>query len=312
MNILDRTIANNLKLIPKPIVRKVAGRYVAGETLADAVQEVRRLNSIGCMATIDLLGEQIREIGEADHAARTYMEVLDAIAEHGLDANVSVKPTHFGLGLDRPRFMENLRSVARQAAKHGNFVRIDMEDSPTTDETLRAYRDLRGEGVDNVGVVLQAMLRRTPYDVRQLEALQPSVRLCKGVYVEPPEVAWQVPAQISKSYLEILDYMLSSGSFRVGIATHDDPLIEGAERLVKDKAVARERYEFQMLLGVKPQVRQALVERGHRVRVYVPFGTSWYAYCLRRLRENPKIAGYVTSDLLKNPMALLQDDEEGR
>ena len=312
MKFLDRTIANNLKLIPKPVVRRVAGRYVAGETLADAVAEVQRLNNLGCQATIDLLGEQIKHIGEADQAAATYLEVLDAIAENGLNANVSVKPTHHGLGLHRERYLGNIRKVIDRARSLGNFVRIDMEDSPTTEETLQTYRTLREEGYDNVGLVLQAMLRRTPYDVRQFQAFHPNIRLCKGVYVEPPEVAWQAPAKVNSAYVEVLDYLLSSTDFFVGIATHDDPLIAEAERMIREKSVPRERYEFQMLLGVRPEVRQALVERGHRMRVYVPFGTAWYAYCLRRLKENPKIAGYVTSDLLKNPMAMLGDGADSR
>jgi len=301
MGIFDRTVAGSVKFLPKALVRKVAMHYVAGETLDDAVAQSKELNDAGCMVTIDLLGEAIETEDEANASAETYLRVLDAIREHGVDGNVSIKPTHFGLDIDPALFEANVRRVADHAGELGNFVRIDMEDSPTTDATLAVFRKLREEGYDHVGTVLQTMLRRTLDDVKALEDLSPSFRICKGVYREPAEVAWQEYDEVNASFLEILDYTLPRRAFYIGIATHDDPVLEGAEKLIEEHGLQRDQYEFQMLLGVRPEVRDALVERGHRVRIYVPFGTSWYAYCVRRLKENPKYAGYITKDVLRNP-----------
>lgn len=312
MALFDRAIATNLKLIPKPIVRKIAARYVAGETLEEAVDEVRRLNGLGCMATLDLLGEAIRTEAETTEVVETYLRILEVIPAAGIDANISIKPTHFGLGIRPDLFHTNAMRVLTRAREAGIFVRIDMEDSPTTEGTLRGYARLREAGFDNTGVVLQAALRRTPFDVRNLKSSRPNIRLCKGVYVEPPEVAWQSYEQINASYLEVLEDLLASPDYYPAIATHDDPLVDGAEALLARYPRPRDRYEFQMLLGVRPELRERILAAGHRLRVYVPFGASWYAYCLRRIKENPKIAGYVTSEVLKNPMLLLKDESDAR
>jgi proline dehydrogenase len=273
---------------------------------------VRRLNDEGCEATIDLLGESIRSQEEASRSADTYLEVLAAIERERLRANVSVKPTHFGLAIDRASFLGRLRGVVARAREHGNFVRVDMEESPWTQATLDAYRALRGEGFDNLGVVVQACLRRTPADLRALADLGPSLRLCKGVYREPESIAWTHPEDIRRAWRELLRETLPDARYRVAMATHDDALVEEGEDLVRRHRLGRERYEFQMLLGVKPELRRELVARGHTVRIYVPFGKDWYAYSIRRLRENPKFAGYITLDVLKDPARLLGRDGASR
>jgi len=304
MGMFDKAIASSLKFIPKPLVRQVARRYIAGETVDDAVGTVRQLNGAGCMVTMDRLGESITHQDEAIASADGYIDLLGTIHAQGLDANVSVKPTHFGLEISRDLFEANVRRVIERARELGNFVRIDMEDSPTTDDTLAVYRKLRADGLDNVGVVLQARLYRTMDDLKGLADLSPSIRLCKGVYLEPEAIAWQSYDDINHAFLALLEHALPRRDYTIGIATHDDPIVEGAEKLIEAHGLTRDQYEFQMLLGVRPEVRKALIERGHRVRVYVPFGTAWYAYCIRRLKENPKFAGYITMDLLRDPTQL--------
>lgn len=312
MDIFDKTVASSLKFVPRSVVRRVARRYIAGETIDDALQETRRLNADGCLVTMDLLGESVTDRAEAEASTSAYVDLLQAIHDNGLDANVSIKPTHFGLSVDRALFAANARRVVDKAAELGNFVRIDMEDSPTTTDTIGVFRELAESGADNVGLVLQARLRRTLADLAGMADLSPSFRICKGVYLEPPEIAWQTYEEINDAYLALLRAALPDERYRIGIATHDDPVIAGAEQIIAEAGLARERYEFQMLLGVRPEARAALVEKGHRVRVYVPFGKSWYAYCVRRLKENPAFAGHVTRDLLKDPAAFFGDGKESR
>ncbi len=308
MGLFDKTVAASLKFVPKGLVRRVARQYIAGDTLADAIVESRRLNEAGCTVTMDLLGEDIHSHEEAAQVAAEYHTMLDAIAEHGIDGNVSVKPTAVGLTFGVEAFLEHMLPILDKAREHDNWARIDMEDHPTTDDTLEAYRQLRARGYDNTGVVFQAMLFRTMDDVKALEPLKPRIRMCKGIYAEPPEIAWQGYDEVNKSFLDLLGYTLARPeSYYIGVATHDDPVIEGAEALIQEHGLSPDQYEFQMLLGVRPEVRERLVEAGHRVRVYVPYGTSWYAYCVRRLKENPKFAGYVTMDVLKDPRMLFGD-----
>jgi len=295
--IFDRAIVRLLPAVPRPVVQKLSERYIAGPELRDAREAVRRINAEGKMATVDVLGEEITTEEEAAAIVRAYQDVFADIEHCGLDSNVSVKLTALGLNLGYDVCRDNLRVVVEDAASRGNFVRIDMEDSSTTDDTLRLYRELRENGHDNVGVVLQAILRRTAADVRALADLKPSVRLCKGIYVEPPEVAFQEYEAVRASFVRALEALLDAGCY-VGIATHDEWLLDVARRLVSDRGLAREEYEFQMLLGVRPGLGDELVREGHRLRIYVPFGRHWYAYSLRRLQENPKIAGYIAADTL--------------
>jgi proline dehydrogenase len=295
--ILDRTIARMLPVVPKPVVHLLAQRYIAGPTLEDACREVEAANRLGKLATIDVLGEEINRDEEAQAIAQAYRDVFETIEGRELDSNVSVKLTALGLKLDYELCRENLESVVREAARRDNFVRIDMEDSSTTDETLRLYRELREAGHENVGIVLQAYLRRTIDDVRSLADLQPSVRICKGIYVEPPELAYQDYEEVRTNFLRALEALLDAGCY-VGIATHDEWLVSEGRRIVSRRGLGRDEYEFQMLLGVAERLGDRLVREGHRLRIYVPFGEHWYAYSLRRLQENPKIAGYIAADTL--------------
>jgi proline dehydrogenase len=293
--IFDRAIVRLLPAVPRPVVQKLSERYIAGPELKDARETVRRLNAEGKAATIDVLGEEITTEEEAAAIVRAYQDVFADIERCGLDSGVSVKLTGLGLKLSYDLCRDNLRTVVQDAASRGNFVRLDMEDSSTTDDTLRLYRELREDGHDNVGVVLQAMLRRTLADVAALAELKPSVRLCKGIYVESAQVAYQDYEAVRASYVRALQALLDAGCY-VGIATHDEWLLGEGRRIVAERGLERDAYEFQMLLGVRPARGDELVVEGHRLRIYVPFGRHWYAYSLRRLQENPRIAGYIASD----------------
>jgi proline dehydrogenase len=291
LTVLDSAIVRILPAIPQPVVRRIADRYIAGETLEEAVAAVHRLNGEGKSATIDVLGEEVTRPYEASDIVRAYHDVFEAIQEHRLDSNVSVKLTALGLKLGYKLCRRNLRIVVEHAAESGNFVRIDMEDATTTDDTFRLYRELRESGLDNLGVVLQARLKRTPTDIRALADLRPNVRLCKGIYLEPPAIAWTSFDRIREAFVGSLEQLAESASY-IGVATHDEFLIAESKRIVS------ERYEFQMLLGVRERLGDELVRQGERLRIYVPFGRRWYEYSLRRLHENPKIAGYIATDTL--------------
>jgi proline dehydrogenase len=290
VTLLDRTIVRLLPAVPKPVVQLFSSRYIAGATLEDALRVVRRLNGEGKLATIAVLGEEITRESEAHAIAQAYRDVFVSIARERLDSNVSVKPTALGLDLSYDLCRENLESVLREAAKSGNFVRIDMEDSSTTSDTLRLYRELRERGFGNVGVVLQAYLRRSLDDVRALADLEPNVRLCKGIYIEPPSIAFTDYDAVRANYVRCLDALLDAGAY-VGVATHDEWLI--GQALSRVQRLNPSEYEFQMLLGVREQRASELVAALHRLRVYVPFGEHWYQYSLRRLQENPAMAGTI-------------------
>jgi proline dehydrogenase len=248
------------------------------------------------MATLDVLGESVTDRSLAEAAVRDYRAALSAIHAERLDSNISIKPTQFGLRLDFDLCYERLRSLVAQARADGTFVRIDMEDSQCTSATLDLYRRLRGDGFENVGVVLQAYMRRSLADVRALPE-RANVRLCKGIYIEPPEVAYQERALVNKNFVRLLEELVERGAY-VGIATHDEDLVWESERLVERRGLPGAAYEFQMLLGVAEPLRRIIRRNGHRLRVYVPFGPHWYAYSLRRLKENPRIAGYILASLV--------------
>ncbi|MFL5952617.1 MAG: proline dehydrogenase family protein [Gaiellaceae bacterium] len=293
MALLDRAIVRLLPAVPKPVVQRLSSRYIAGPTLDDAIRVVRKLNAKRKLATIDVLGEDVTNSDEARAIAGQYLDVLARVDDEGLDSNISVKLTGLGLELDEQVVRDNLEAVVQDAAARGNFVRIDMEDSSTTDRTLQLYRHLHAAGHDNLGVVLQAYLRRTLSDVPGLD----NVRLCKGIYVEPESIAFRDYEAVRANYIRSLEALVEQGSY-VAIATHDEHLIRAALRTVRAAGLGHDRYEFQMLLGVRPERADALVEDGHRVRVYVPYGTHWYEYSVRRLQENPKMAGYVAADIV--------------
>ena len=290
MSLIDRAIVRALPAIPRSVVRRLSSRYIAGPELEDALRVVTELDAEGKLATVDVLGEEITQASEARAITETYLAALEAFGQAGLEANVSVKLTGLGLKLDRALCKENLESIAAT----GNFVRIDMEDSSTTDATLELYRELTQTGYDNLGVVLQAALRRTEDDARALAGA--NVRLCKGIYIEPPEISYRDFDDVRESYVRSLEILFDGGCY-VGIATHDEWLVEHGLRAVRDRGLDPDAYEFQMLLGVRPELGDRLVRDGHPLRIYVPFGRQWYEYSLRRLQENPKIAGYVAGDL---------------
>ena len=292
--LFDRALVRLLPAVPKPVVRRISERYIAGEELADAVRVVRRLNAEGKLETVDVLGEEIANADEARAIADAYRDALDVFDREQLDSNISVKPTALGLKLGYDVCRENLEELVTHAAGRG-FVRIDMEDASTTDDTLRLYRELRAAGHDNVGVVLQARLKRTVEDVRALAELKPNIRLCKGIYLERPEIAYRDYDAVRANFVQALEELWNGGSY-VGVATHDEYLLEQAQREAALRGLGREDFEFQMLLGVRPALGDALVRQGHRLRIYTPFGRDWYEYSLRRLQENPRIAGYVATD----------------
>jgi proline dehydrogenase len=298
VTLLDRAIVRVLPAIPRPVVRKLSQRYIAGPTLEDAVAVVKALNDAGKMATIDVLGEEITRREEATALLAEYEAVFETIEREQLDSNVSVKLTGLGLNLDHDFCRENVAELVREAAARGNFVRIDMEDSTTTSETLEIYRELRDLGLDNVGVVFQAYMKRTLADVADLGELRPNVRVCKGIYVEPPDIAFQEFEMVRLNFVEAVSVLLDLGAY-VAVATHDDWLVGEALALIEERSLGPHDYEFQMLLGVRPELGDELVREGHRLRIYVPYGRQWYEYSLRRLQENPKIAGYIAVDTLK-------------
>jgi proline dehydrogenase len=294
VTLLDRAVVTLLPAVPRPVVRKLSSRYIAGPTLDDALRVVTELNAQGKLATVDVLGEEVAHEDEAAAIAAQYVAALDAFEREGLDANVSVKPTGLGLKLGYELCKRNVESVIAAAEPTDRFVRIDMEDSTTTDETLRLFRELRDEGHARVGPVLQASLRRTQADAEALAGA--SVRLCKGIYVEPESIQFRNDGEVRESFVRSLEALLDGGSY-AAIATHDEWLVDEARRLIRERGLGSDRYEFQMLLGVRPELGDRIVAEGHRLRIYVPFGSQWYEYSLRRLQENPKIAGYVTGDL---------------
>jgi proline dehydrogenase len=296
MSVFSRLLVTTLPFVPKAIVGRVAARYVAGSSLDDAVRVVRELNAARAMATLDVLGEEVKQKEKALQAVDEYIRVFQAIAEHRLDANVSIKLTLLGLKIDEGFCRDNVDRIATAAAAAGNFVRIDMEDHTTTDATLRIYRELHARH-GNLGCVLQSYMRRTLRDIGELPAEKPNVRLCKGIYVEPRKVAWKGYDTVRLNYLIALEKLLANGVY-TGIATHDEHLAAGAVGLLDRLGVPRDRYEFQMLLGVDEELRRILLDAGHRLRVYVPYGRDWYPYSMRRLRENPEVARHVLRAML--------------
>jgi len=287
MSFANRVLKVALPITPKFIVRFFAKRYVAGATLADAVRTVKRLAAEGCCATVDVLGEAVASPELAAQAVAAYHEVLATIAQERLPANISVKPTQMGLKIAEELALNNLREVVEDAARRGIFVRMDMEDATTTDATLRIYRALRQQH-SNLGVVLQARLRRTLEDARVLGAEGTNVRLCKGIYLEPRSIAYEEPEIVRWAFVHALE-ALFAGKGYVAIATHDEWLVEQSLALAAKMGIPKERFEFQMLLGVDPALRHIIVGAGYKLRVYVPFGSHWYPYSVRRLRENPNI-----------------------
>jgi proline dehydrogenase len=296
---INRLIAESLPYMPQAMVSFFARRYVAGKTPEDAFALVRELNGQGAMATIDLLGEFTTEKEKARQTVGMYKQVLDAVGARKLDANISIKPSAFGALVSLGFATENITEVVEYACAKNIFVRIDMENHPYTDYTLELYLDLDRRMPGCCGTVLQAYLKRTQDDIRAIASRveRPNIRLCKGIYVEPEDIAWKNRRKIQENYLESLDLLFAANAY-VGIATHDDVLVDGALELIEKHALTTGKYEFQMLLGVRSELRHRLLCMGRRLRVYTPFGADWLPYSIRRLKENPAIVGSAIKGFL--------------
>ena len=297
----NKLIAALLPLLPKQFVWIFSQRYIAGKSLQDAVKVSKKLNEKGYMVTTDLLGEFITELSEAEKNRDEYLDIIETVQKEGIDGNYSLKPTMFGLLIDKDACYNYIRDVVKKAASYDNFVRIDMEDSQCVDLEIELFRKLKKEFPKNVGLVLQAYMRRTMDDIKNMldlhsEEIPVNYRLCKGIYVEPASIAYKKYEEINRHYLEDLEFMLQKGIY-VGIATHDTPLVEGAYKLIEKYKVPNDKFEFQMLYGVTPHLRQSILDKGYRLRVYIPFGKDWFAYSTRRLKENPKMAQEIMKAL---------------
>ncbi len=293
----NRFIASILPYFPKKFVWIFSKPYVSGETVNDAIRVSKEFNSQGIKVTLDVLGEFIRTLEEAEANKNEYLDLIDLAEKEKIDGNYSIKPTSFGMLLDKDVCYKHIREVVQKAVEYNNFIRIDMEDSPCTDLEIELFRKLRKEFPKNVGLVFQSYLKRTLNDIKGLMDLHSeetplNYRLCKGIYVEPAEIAFKKYEEVNENFLVDLEYMLQNKIY-VGIATHDKPLIEGAYKLIKKYNVPKNMYEFQMLYGVTPKLRHSIVNNGHLMRIYVPFGKDWFGYSTRRLKENPKMASHI-------------------
>lgn len=295
MSFFNNLIVSAVQLMPKPVVGFFSKKYIAGENIEDAIKVTREFNNQGIYTTIDVLGESVKNKEEAAACMKDALGVLETISTFNLKSNISIKPTQMGLAIDEDFAYEQVRTIVQQAKVYNNFVRIDMEDSPYTDATFRLLKRLK-QDYDNVGVVVQAYLKRTYDDVVVLNKVGTNYRLCKGIYVESPSIAYKDKEMIRKNYVQDLEIMLKNGNY-VGIATHDEYLIKEAYRLIKELNIPKDKFEFQMLLGVREDLRNKINNDGYKIRIYVPFGKDWYAYSTRRLKENPQMAGYVFKNL---------------
>lgn len=300
---INKLIANLLPYIPEKLVWIFSQRYIAGETIEDGLKAAHELNEKGILVTVDLLGEFIEHINQAIENKNQYLEIINRFTANGFKGNFSVKPTMFGLLIDEEKCYEYLSEVVKFATERNSFIRIDMEDSQCVDKEITLYRRLKTEFPNSVGLVLQAYLRRTPADLENMMDMHKpdsplNFRLCKGIYIEPKEIAWKGYDEVRNQFLQILETMLKNRIY-VGIATHDKFLIEGAYKLIEKYNTPKEEVEFQMLYGVTPELRSSVIEKGHRMRVYVPFGKEWFGYSTRRLKENPRMAFLIIKALFK-------------
>ena len=293
----NKFIAAILPYFPKKVIWIFSKSYISGETIDDAMKVSKELNQNKMEVTLDVLGEFIKSLEEAEENKKEYLNLIDITIRSGIKGNFSVKPTSFGLLIDEEVCYNHIREIVAKASSYNSFIRIDMEDSPCTDMEIELFRRLKTEFPGNVGLVLQAYLRRTLNDIRGLEDLNSekhplNFRLCKGIYIESEKIAFKKYEEINQHYLEDLEYMFKNKMY-AGIATHDKPLIEGAYNLIEKYKVPKNMYEFQMLYGVTPKLRESIVSNGHKMRVYVPFGKKWFGYSTRRLKENPKMASHI-------------------
>jgi proline dehydrogenase len=298
---LNKIITTCLPYMPKKLVWVFSKRYIAGETLEDGLLASKLLNEKNIEVTIDVLGEFITTLDEAEQNRNEYIKVIQRFTEEKVKGNVSLKPTMFGLLIDKNVCYDYIRDIVEYAASRNTFVRIDMEDSQCVDMEIEIFKKLRNEFPKNVGLVLQAYLRRTMSDLEALNDLNSkenpiNFRLCKGIYVEPENIAFKGYQEVRDNYLADLKYMFEQKMY-AGIATHDKYLVEQAKKMIEEMNIPKSMYEFQMLYGVTPELRQSIVEENHKMRVYVPFGRQWFNYSTRRLKENPKMAQHIIKAL---------------
>lgn len=296
---LTSLIAKIIPYFPKSFVYIFAKKYIAGPKLDDAIRVTKDLMKLNGMSTIDVLGEFVTSKDAANHEVEMCLKVVEAIKENNLKTYLSIKPTSVGLGIDFDFGYNNIKKLVSKANEFGLRARLDMENSPYTDMTINAYRKLREEGFENVGIVFQSYMKRTESDILNLIDLKPNVRLCKGIYNEAPEIAIKDKQGIRDNYKKMLRLMLDN-DFYVGIATHDEELILDALDEIQKRNLAKDKYEFQMLLGVREERRNSILKAGHNLRVYVPFGDDWFGYATRRLKENPK----MVTDIIKSILGL--------
>jgi proline dehydrogenase len=298
MNLLNSTLAVILSLFPHWMIKPFAKPYVAGESIAEVLTHVHALNVLGFSATIDILGEHVKTTTEATAITKSYLDIMSAIFQNGLNSNISIKPTHIGLDINYDTARDNLFTLLSKANEIQSFVRIDMEDSPYTDAAIKLYLEACMK-YTNVGLVIQSYLHRSSDDISRLKGEKFNVRICKGIYKEAESIAFQSKAKINENYIKLVQSILSSGGY-VAIATHDLNLINELEDWIIKNEIAPDRFEFQVLFGVPMSGRlQALLAKGYSVRQYVPFGKEWHDYSIRRLKENPKIISYVLKNMFK-------------
>ncbi len=295
MKLVNKILVPTIQILPKGVVKLFANKYIAGDKLSDAIKTVKNLNGKKLMATVDVLGESISDKSEALKSKDDNIEALDAIHKNRLDCNLSIKLTMLGLQIDYDFCRSLVNEILEKAKSINTFVRIDMEDSSVTETTIRIFEDSRKK-FDNVGIVIQAYLRRSEKDILRLCEIGANFRICKGIYMESEEIAFKNGDEIRQNYLKILRIALEKKSY-VGIATHDEFLIKESVKIVKELNIKKNEYEFQMLLGVRENLREEAVTKGHKMRIYVPFGQRWYEYSIRRFKENPNIAGQVLKSI---------------
>lgn len=297
---INKLIAKTLPYFPKSFVWIFSKKYIAGETIEHAITASKRLNDTNNCVTVDLLGEFITNMDQALANKNEYLNIIDEFEKHDIDGNYSLKPTSFGLLIDEELCYNYIREIVAKAASYNNFVRIDMEDSKCVDMEITLFRKLKTEFPKNVGLVVQAYLKRTLSDLEQMMDMHSddtpiNYRLCKGIYVEPKEIAYKDYHTINQHYIEDLEYLFKNKVY-VGIATHDRKLVDAALLLIEKYNVPNDMFEFQMLYGVTPELRKEILSKGYKMRVYVPYGKDWFGYSTRRLKENPKMA----NDIIKS------------
>ena len=304
MGVVDKVIASSVKVVPRPIVKKISSRYIAGDELDDAIAVIKDLNRDGCVATVDVLGEGADSESDAAEKLKEYKEVIDTLEEQDLDSGLSVKLNGLGLTVDEDSAGRNWRKLSSTRRRETASFASTWRTRPSTAATVQIAIDMH-ENHENVGTVIQAYMRRSLKDIQRLAEAGVTARLCKGIYDEPREYAYKDFETVRQNYILLLEEMLKAGVY-VGIATHDEFLVWHALRLIHQLDVPKERYEFQMLLGVDEELRSILVNAGHKLRVYVPFGEQWYEYSTRRLQENPKIARYVAEDVVESMLGYVK------